>query len=108
MHSKLFIFFAAAIVSSFPALSAAYVVGGSNLPLNQYPEFDAFPPSAPYSHEEWEFQRYRDEVESYVREAQEYVENAANDQKRAAEAADDAIQKANQAIEEFNSWARGY
>lgn len=99
----------AVLVLMLPTFSFAYVVGGSNLSLSRYPEFDDYPPSAPYSRDEWNYRNYRAEVEQYVQSAEEYVENARNDQKRAGEAAEEAIEKANQAIEEFNAWARrGY
>lgn len=90
----------------YSSCSFAYVIGGSNLSLSQYPEFDAYPPQEPYSRDRFDFDNYRSEVEEYVRKAKEYVENGSNDIKRISEAQDEAIQKANQAVERFNEWAR--
>lgn len=88
----------------------AYVYGGSNLGFSGYPDFSDYPPSAPYSYNsevsEYEFNSYRNSVESYVDAAQEYVDNGNNDIQRISEAQEEAINKANEAIDEFNSWAR--
>lgn len=99
---------AAALALLLPTLSFAYVVGGSNLPLREYPKFDEYPPWEPMHRDRRSFDEYRSEVERYVQNAQEYVDNARNDQKRAQEAAEEAIKKANRAIDDFNNWADGY
>ena len=99
----------ATLTLMLPSLSFAFVYGGSNIPLGDYPKFTESPPYAPYLRDEREFESYRYEVQRYVERAKEYVENARHDQKRAQESAEEAIEKANRAVEEFNNWARrGY
>ena len=95
----------ASLFLTIPLIASAYVIGDSNLGPMGYPEFNEYPPSAPYSKTENSFQDYRYEVVNYVRKAKEFAEACDNDARRANEAAEEAIRKANRAVEEFNSWA---
>lgn len=101
---KLLIGVCCAIV--FPSFSY-----GSNLVYFDYPSFNKYAPSAPYTRDEWAFNQYKREVEDYVEEAQRYVDYA-NDDKQTViyeiqNKQRDAIRKANEAVEEFNRWANG-
>lgn len=89
-----------------PALG--YFYGSGNL-IGLYPTFNNMTPSAPYSRDEYSFNRYRDEVKRYVKAAEEYVDNANNDIRQIQDAKSEAIDKANAAVKRFNDWAsRGY
>lgn len=93
------------------SVAFGYVVGSSNLPLSEYPDFDKYhykKPTVPYSHNQYDDSRYRTEVENYVEDARNYVEAANNDIKRIIEAKQEAIASANEAVNEYNSYARGY
>ena len=93
------------------SVAFGYVVGSSNLPLSEYPDFDRYrykKPSTPYSRNQYYDSRYRAEVENYVQDAKNYVEAANNDIQRIIEAKQEAIASANEAINEYNSYARGY
>ena len=93
------------------SVAFGYVVGSSNLPLSEYPDFDRYrykKPSTPYSRNQYDDSRYRTEVENYVQDAKNYVEAANNDIQRIIEAKQEAIASANEAINEYNSYARGY
>lgn len=93
-----------------PALSQAYVYGGTNLSYSfgdPYPGYDEMEPREPYSKDDdYANRRYRDEVERYVDEAREYVENANNDIERIREKQQEALDKAEEAVREYNRWAR--
>jgi len=81
----------------------AFVIGGSNLSLSSYPEFDKWKPSKPYSGSDpYAWDRYYDEVKEYVNEAQEYIDNANNDIRRIQEAIQEAVDKANSVASEAN------
>ena len=100
--------YVALLLSAFSLSSQAYVIGDPNFGIGGYPEFNKYPPSAPYSRSELDYRLYRDEVENYVNEAKRYIEAADNDIERIQEQKEEAVRKANQAVEEFNSWARRY
>ncbi|WP_227414481.1 hypothetical protein [Serratia sp. X3] len=86
----------------------ASVYGGSNLSYSGYPEFNDFPPSAPYGNDQYAWDNYKQEVEDYVRKAKEYISYADNDMERINEGKQAAIRKANNAVEEYNRSVKGY
>lgn len=85
----------------------AYVIGGSNI-YGNYPSFTDYPPSAPYTDDQYAMSRYKDEVERYIEAAKQYTENADSDIQRIREKKAEAISKANDAVEEYNRKIRGY
>lgn len=89
-----------------PLCADAFVAGGSNLPMYQYPDFNEFTPTKSYGNNRYDAERYRNETREYVRKAEEYMKNAENDARRAIEAAEEARDKANEAVEEFNRWVQ--
>lgn len=105
MRIGIFLFLILSICSNANAL----VIGGSNLGVMGYSEFNEITPSQPYSYDEYNFNMYQNDTEMYVNQAKEYVENCNRDIERIKEKQQDAINKANQAIDDFNNWARrGY
>lgn len=84
----------------------AYVVGGSNFTLAEYSRFTKMKPYKPYSSSvsQYEYDRYRNEVQAYLDDAKEYVKNADYDIQRIEEAQKKVTDLANSAVEEFNSW----
>ena len=97
---------AALIVSSS---SCAYVYGGSNLPMGDYPQFNEWTPSKPYGADAYAAENYRREVEEYVENARKYIQNVDRDIEDAREKADEAARKANDVVDEYNNWVRnGY
>ncbi|CAM7061260.1 hypothetical protein [Morganella morganii] len=89
------------------ANASAYVIGGSNI-YGSYPSFTDYPPSAPYTDDQYAMSRYKDEVERYIEAAKQYTENADSDIQRIREQKAEAISKANDAIEEYNRKINGF
>ena len=85
------------IISSFSTF--AMVFGGSNLPLNRYPEFTS------YYYNTYNMSAY--ELDQMKYDVQRYLENGNNDIRRIQEAQQEAIEKYNQAVREYNS-RQGY
>ena len=85
-----------------PTMSFAAVYGGSNLGFGGYPEFTEVAPTPPYTHDQYAWESYRQEVEDYTRKAKQYVEDADSDIKRVQEAQQYAIEKANAVVQEYN------
>lgn len=77
------------------SVAFAFVIGGSNLGIMGYPEFNFYLPYDPS----------RNDIARYVEEAKEYVENCNNDIQRIHEAKLEAISQANDAVNRYN---RGY
>ncbi|ODN41686.1 hypothetical protein [Piscirickettsia litoralis] len=99
------------VIAWIPALllaqpSCAYVYGGSNFSLGQYPEVDCgfkpIKPQKPYYHDSYAIQAYNNEVmqynydiQQYISCVKEYLENAKNDIQRIQDEMQEAIDKAN-------------
>lgn len=93
------------------SVAFGYVIGSSNLPLSEYPDFDKYrykKPTVPYSRSQYDDSRYRTEVENYVQDARNYVKAANNDIERIIEAKQEAVAAANEAVNDYNRYARGY
>ena len=75
------------------SIAYAYVLGGSNLGVMGYPEFDGYLPYSP--------SRY--DMELYINQAQEYIDNCDNDIQRILEARQNAVDTANDAIYRYNN-----
>lgn len=73
--------------------SFAFVMGGSNLPLSQYPSFTSY-----YS----TYNISRNELEQLRWDVERYIENGNNDIKRIQEAQRKAIQEYNDAVQAYN------
>lgn len=97
----------ACILQASPGVHAS-VYGGSNLGYSGYPEFNGFPPSAPYGNDKYAWDNYKQEVEDYVRKAKQYIADADSDIERINEEKQNAIRKANNVVEEYNRNAKGY
>lgn len=93
-----------------PAL--AYTGYGSNQGYFDYPEFNEFAPSPPYSREKWQVDQYRQEVEDYVEKAKRYIENCDSDKRTMLDEInreqEEAVRKANNVVDEFNNWINRY
>jgi len=74
----------------------AYVVGGSNFELDEYPSPNCTKPTKPFDlSDQMEVDDYNADVETYIACVREYVENGNNDIKRIQEAQQDIIREAN-------------
>lgn len=89
------------------SVAFGYVIGNSNLPLSDYPDFDRYRYKKPTVHQ-YDDSRYRTEVENYIQDARNYVEAADNDIERIIEAKQEAIASANEAVDDYNRYVRGY
>ena len=93
------------------SVAFGYVVGNSNLPIGQYPGFDEYGtmrPRKPFSHNQFDDDQYRRNVQMYVQEAQQYVEAANYDIQRIVEAKQNAIADANEVINEYNNYVNSF
>ena len=69
-----------------------FVIGGSNLPLSDYPEFKKYLSYNPTQYE----------MEEYVRAAKEYIANCDNDIDRIHDVKRETIKKVNQTVDDYN------
>ena len=73
----------------------AYVIGGSNLSLEEYPSPTCSKPTKPFDlSDQFSVDEYNSEIETYIQCVREYVDNGNNDIKRIREAQQDAIDEA--------------
>lgn len=86
------------------------VLGGSNFSISQYPSFSGFKPSSPFVYKStisrWEYDSYKNDVESYIKKVEQYIENADNDIQRIIQAQESAINSANIVIQEYNQFIK--
>lgn len=91
MMKRIFVIFI--IVSLWcSSVAFAFVIGGSNLGIMGYPEFNSY----------LSYDPTRYEIEQYIDDAKEYVENCNYDIQRIQEAKSDAITQANRAVDRYN------
>lgn len=89
---KRILLFTLIMVMCFVSTALGYVMGGSNLPLGDYPAFGKTIYPMPT----------RLDMELYLQDAERYVKNCDNDIERIIEARNDAISKANREISNYN------
>ena len=87
------------IALSTPIMSFAFVMGGSNLPLGMYPEFNGY------------YNTYNmsiSDLEQLRSEVKEYIENGNHDIQRIQEAQEQAIEEYNNAVQAYNAQQQYY
>lgn len=92
MLKRVLVIFLAMIIWG-SSIAFAYVIGGSNLGVLGYPEFNSYISYNP-SHSE---------IEQYIWDAKVYVENCNYDIQRIQEAKSNTIDKVNDAVYQYNN-----
>ena len=88
MKKVLYLFLILLLLSAGPALSA---FGLSNLGFSGYPKHSCYPPSKPFSDDEWAWERFKSDATQFERCINDYLEAAENDQRRIVEGVNDAV-----------------
>nr|DAP59672.1 MAG TPA: protein of unknown function (DUF4972) [Caudoviricetes sp.] len=97
------------LVFMFVALCTGFLCGfsyhgSSNLSYGGYPSFYKSKPSSPYTRDEYNARRYKQEVESYIEEAKNFLEAADNDIASIQDEKRKIVNSVNQVIDEYNRW----
>lgn len=91
------------------SLAFGYYYGSSNFGYSGYPKFSqkSYPPSPPYSKDQWAISRYRSDVEQYQTDGRNYTQAARNDIRQIEQAIRQAESDVNQVVNSYNSRMRG-